>query len=92
VLAEGAHSSVTPRHPGELPGQHGGGKGMVSWAAHGDFGTAASFSFLFIFSIPFPFNSNLNPNSNQVFEFQNLFKMNKQRNSPAYNPVFILFL
>jgi hypothetical protein len=92
VLAEGGHSSITPGRPGELPGQRGGGKGMVSWAAHGDFGPAASFSFPFIFFIPFPFNSNLNPNSNQVFEFQNLFKLNKQRNSPAYNEVFSLFL
>jgi hypothetical protein len=53
-----------------------------------------SFSFSFIFYIIYfnLFNSSLNPNSNQAFEFQNLFKMNNQRNLPASNAKFILFI
>jgi hypothetical protein len=58
-----------------------------SWARNKGCGPDNEFLFSFIFSIPFPFyfffNSNLNPNSNQVFEFKDLFKMNKQINLPV---------
>jgi hypothetical protein len=72
--------------------QWGIGMGRV-----GEFRPNSEFLFSFISSIPFPFyfnffNLSLNPNSNQVFEFQNLFKMNKHRNLPAFNARFILFL
>jgi hypothetical protein len=57
------------------------------WAADGQIGPSSEdrqrvYPFFNLLPSFLFFNSNLNPNSNQVFEFQNLLKMNKQRDLP----------
>jgi hypothetical protein len=60
---------------GPVQGNNGSGPGK------GKIGPGSEFLFFYIAFLSI-FNSNLNPNSNQVFEFQILFKMNKQRDLP----------